>query len=227
MNDDKQDQDLLRQKKVAFYSKLVQAWISTRMEKDRTLLAISSVGIGALITLLTAFDINSYWEIIPYGVAALAFLSVIVILIIVLEKNADYIRLLKDDREREKEKSKTSKEKIDREEKLINRLDRCAFSIFFIGLIFTIIVLFLSTVNNIQIRSTDMDEEKSDMPSQQSGQTQTEEKGLGGLGNLEPGLGGLGGLGDLDSQDSSDTQEGEGTSTSESNTSGESEGSSD
>jgi hypothetical protein len=45
--------DELAGKRVAFYSSLVNAWIQTRMEVDKTLIVISSAGIGFLITLLT------------------------------------------------------------------------------------------------------------------------------------------------------------------------------
>jgi hypothetical protein len=37
------------QKRVAFYTSLVNAWIQTRMEVDKTLIVISSAGIGFLI----------------------------------------------------------------------------------------------------------------------------------------------------------------------------------
>jgi tRNA A37 threonylcarbamoyltransferase TsaD len=42
------------QKKLAFYTAAVEAWVATRMEKDKTLLALAAGGIGLLATLLTA-----------------------------------------------------------------------------------------------------------------------------------------------------------------------------
>lgn len=40
-----------KQKDVAFYSSCVNAWIQTRMEKDKQLLTLSSVAMGFLINL--------------------------------------------------------------------------------------------------------------------------------------------------------------------------------
>ena len=49
-------------KAVAFYSAAVQAWVTTRMEKDRALLNLAAGGIGLLVTLLTTVGPSSRSE---------------------------------------------------------------------------------------------------------------------------------------------------------------------
>ena len=46
-------------KEVAFYGAVVEAWIGTRMEFDKSLLTLSLAGIGVVITLLTAVGMPS------------------------------------------------------------------------------------------------------------------------------------------------------------------------
>lgn len=44
-----EENSLDEQKSVTYYSALVNAWIATRMEKDKQLLTLSSAGIGLII----------------------------------------------------------------------------------------------------------------------------------------------------------------------------------
>jgi hypothetical protein len=46
----------LRDKKVAFYAACVAGWLSSRLELDRSLLTLSSGGIGLLLTVLKPDD---------------------------------------------------------------------------------------------------------------------------------------------------------------------------
>ena len=43
--------DLNKEKHTAYYSALVEAWLDTRMEKDKSLLMLAAGGIGILVTL--------------------------------------------------------------------------------------------------------------------------------------------------------------------------------
>lgn len=47
------------QKRVAYYSALISAWIQTKMEVDKTLIIISSAGIGFLIAIISKLDIDN------------------------------------------------------------------------------------------------------------------------------------------------------------------------
>ena len=56
---DENKNSLEEQKGVAYYSALVNAWITTRMEKDKQLLTLSAAGIG-LIIIFAAFLIITF-----------------------------------------------------------------------------------------------------------------------------------------------------------------------
>ncbi len=67
------NEDDKRQKSVAYYSSLVNAWIQTRMEVDKNLIGISSIGIGFIITLLTNTCVSCAAELVVYLGALFSF----------------------------------------------------------------------------------------------------------------------------------------------------------
>jgi hypothetical protein len=81
-------------REIAFYSALVDAWINTRMERDKSLLTLSSAGIGLLVTLLTAGkahdDVLKPWFIAGF----LSFAATLLLSILVFHRNANLIRAL-------------------------------------------------------------------------------------------------------------------------------------
>jgi len=99
-------------KRIAYYSALVQAWIQTRMERDKTLCTLSAAGIGLLVTLLTTIGVHFKWEFIPYALAFLGFFVTIWCTIKIYRKNSKYIESI----------VKESGE----EEPSLAKLDRCA-----------------------------------------------------------------------------------------------------
>jgi hypothetical protein len=48
----------LEGKNIAHYSTLLSAWIQTKMERDKTLVTLSSAAIGFLVAILTAAGIE-------------------------------------------------------------------------------------------------------------------------------------------------------------------------
>lgn len=78
-------------KEVAFYAALVQAWISTRFEQDKTIIAVSAGGIGVLVSLLTAAGPHGTLELVLFASAAVAFLGAILAAIAVLGRNSTYL----------------------------------------------------------------------------------------------------------------------------------------
>ena len=80
------------QRKVAYYSALINAWIQSRMEVDKTLIIISSAGIGLLVTIITTLGISNTAEFLIFIGAFVSFFIVIVTCIIVLDKNPHYIK---------------------------------------------------------------------------------------------------------------------------------------
>jgi hypothetical protein len=79
------------EKEIAFYSSLVQAWIDTRMELDRTLVTLSAGGIGLLATLLTTVGVVRRWHLWFYALSALGFLIALIVELVIFKKNAAII----------------------------------------------------------------------------------------------------------------------------------------
>jgi hypothetical protein len=65
MSDKKQSKVELQEyhnKRVAHYSALMNAWISTRTEYTRTIITLSTAGLGVIISLSTSIGLKSYVE---------------------------------------------------------------------------------------------------------------------------------------------------------------------
>ena len=191
MNDNTTDTNNEKsQKKVAYYSALVNAWIQTKMEVDKTLIIISSAGIGFLITIISKLDINNVTELIIYLSAFISFFIVIITCVEVFRKNAVYIKNI-----------------IDEKDDNHKRLDTYSFvaKLFFtLALIFILILGINIGVKQLKKGGMEMEEKK--------GKLVTNE-GLGGLHKLKPEVTvkkGLGGLGDL-SPDRTDSSGNTGT----------------
>ncbi len=82
------------QKKVAYYSTLVNSWVQTRMEVDKTLIIISSAGIGFLVTLIGNQGIGCLTDFVVYVVALVSFIVVIICCVLVFQRNAVHIEVL-------------------------------------------------------------------------------------------------------------------------------------
>jgi hypothetical protein len=81
----------LEAKQVEYYSAIVQAWLGTRMERDRTIVTLSAGGIGLLVTLLTAVGVSTPWAIVPFIGAFLGFSTALGVAIAIFKLNADYL----------------------------------------------------------------------------------------------------------------------------------------
>ena len=51
--------EISNDKQTAYFAALVEAWLQTRMEKDKSLLMLAAGGVGVLVTLLTTTGIHS------------------------------------------------------------------------------------------------------------------------------------------------------------------------
>jgi hypothetical protein len=79
----------LEGKNVAHYSVLLSGWIETRMERDRTLVALSAAAIGLLVTILTTVGVKTTWMVALYIGAFTGFLLTIVCSIHIYQKNSE------------------------------------------------------------------------------------------------------------------------------------------
>lgn len=78
-------------KNVAHYSVLLQAWIDTKMERDRTIVTLSSAGVGLIVTILTMVGTKRCWEIGLYGCAVAGFLMAIAASLLIFHRNSAHI----------------------------------------------------------------------------------------------------------------------------------------
>jgi hypothetical protein len=76
------------EKEVTFYSATLNAWYSTKLERDKNLLGLSSAGIALLVTLATAMGISDLKSVVVYVLAILCFLVCIVCVLTIFERNA-------------------------------------------------------------------------------------------------------------------------------------------
>src|ERR1700733_8893995 len=77
------------QKKVAFHSACLDAWVQTRMEKDRQLLTLSSLAIGLLMIFYKELDTLPVFFLWLF--AGACFLICIMLVLVTLAQNADYL----------------------------------------------------------------------------------------------------------------------------------------
>jgi hypothetical protein len=93
MAEDQETPEERRDKRVAYYAALVEAWLGTRMEKDRTLLALSAGGLALLANFLASGPRASCAQQILYTLGAIGFLAAVLALLAVLTRNT---RVLED-----------------------------------------------------------------------------------------------------------------------------------
>jgi len=82
------------QKRMAFYSNVLNAWIQTKMEVDKTLILISSAGIGFLITLLANKKYIYPTDFITFPTAFTSFSVVIFSCFLIFCRNSSYLKTL-------------------------------------------------------------------------------------------------------------------------------------
>lgn len=124
-----------QQKEVSFYNALVNTWIQTNMELDKTLITISAAGIGLLVTLLSTAGVSSYWHIAAYFVAFGLFITTILTCVKILRKNAKHIeQVLKGN---------------DAEDKSLKALDRIADFCFSLALVFLMTIGVISAIDKL------------------------------------------------------------------------------
>ena len=88
---EKQQRRELEGKNIAYYSVLLQAWIGTRMERDKTLVTLSAAGIGLLVTILTAVGVKHSWQLVLFAGAFFGFLVAIWSSLVIYQLNSEHI----------------------------------------------------------------------------------------------------------------------------------------
>ncbi|MGD0584568.1 MAG: hypothetical protein ABSA86_02180 [Oryzomonas sp.] len=138
-----------------YCASFTDAWVNTNIEKDKSLLTISSGAIALLVTLLTSFKVSSKYILYYYFAALFYFMVTIILIIIVLGKNADFVELLLDDRENGKNGIWLKN--------LLHNLDRTIIYCFFAGILTTIIIAAQVGINKLNEETKTMSDKK-DLP---------------------------------------------------------------
>jgi hypothetical protein len=82
------------EREVAFYAAVVNGWLETRMEKDRSLLSISGFAIAALVAYLTTKGPHTRFEAVMSGISLLAFAGCCCTAVAIFHSNADALEAL-------------------------------------------------------------------------------------------------------------------------------------
>ena len=86
-----EDNDKIRdQKTVSYFSALVNGWLATRLERDKSLLALSAGGIGLLVALLTTVGASIY-GLVLFIFGILSFLICLSCVLTIFSRNADLL----------------------------------------------------------------------------------------------------------------------------------------
>lgn len=80
-------------KNIAHYSVLLQAWVDTRMESDKTIVTLAAAGVGLLVSILAAAGVKHRWEIFLYGGAFISLGLSIYISLEIFRRNSRHIAL--------------------------------------------------------------------------------------------------------------------------------------
>lgn len=132
--ENQQNNDQNKEKSIAYYSALVNAWIETKMEGDKSIISLSAGGIGLLVGLLSTVGIRYRWELILYVVAIILFIVSILLVLIVFRRNSKYIE----------DVIKYNKE-YDRP---LEILDKLIIYLFIIALVFSSAIGIITALNN-------------------------------------------------------------------------------
>lgn len=87
MNDD----ELRQAKDVEFYASAVNAWLGTKIEKDKTLITLSSGAIGLLITLISTIGTANPCVLTAFIFAIISFIVSTISIILIFERNAEHL----------------------------------------------------------------------------------------------------------------------------------------
>jgi hypothetical protein len=162
----------LEGKNIAHYSVLLQAWIQTRMERDKTIVTLSAAGLGLLVTILTTVGVIHAWLLLLFVGAIVGFVTSISASLVIYQLNSQHIEhALRGSSERDPR---------------LERYDKTSFRAFLLGAGFSAALGVASAIG--QLIETKGD---SSMASKETGKSQiskptTLRESVNGAGQLSP-----------------------------------------
>lgn len=125
------------------YAAACNAWFATKLERDKSLLTLSSAGIGILITLASTVGTKSVEMLILYITSLAFFISCASCTLLIFNRNAEYI-------------SNTLIHKKDSKDPLLKFFDRAAAVTFGAGLALSCVIGFSTAISSFIERSQEM-----------------------------------------------------------------------
>lgn len=156
-------------KNVQNYAVNLTMWFTTKLEKDKSIITISSAAIGLLVTIITAKGVQSLCQATFYGLALLSFLTAIICAINVLDENAEHIQL-------DLTNQGNRNQSLKRKDFILN-------TAFYLGIVFTIFVGISYGVNQFISESG---ERKMTKENERSGPTRIIKEGFEESDKLRP-----------------------------------------
>ena len=163
------EEDSYKEKDIAFYSATVNAWYTTKFEKDKHLLSLSTAGVALLVTLATTVGALTLCTAAMYFLAVFSFLVCILTVLSVFSRNADHLqRLIKED---------------EKKDPVLGLLDKFASTSFVFGIIFTLLVGLFSGIQNFKGQEAGM---AKDSENTVTTSTVREERSVNGAASMRP-----------------------------------------
>jgi len=78
-------------KEVHYYAQCVSAWFKTKLERDKSILTLSTGGIGLLVTLMTTLGISSGISLVLYVLSLGGFIICMITVLFIFNGNATYL----------------------------------------------------------------------------------------------------------------------------------------
>ncbi len=114
------------QKEIEFYAASLNAWLNTKLERDKSLLALSSGALGLLITLISTIGVTSIESLVLHILALMCFVLSLSSVLWVLGRNATHLqRIVLHD---------------EKNDALLDTLDKTAVVSFIAGVVFTSVI---------------------------------------------------------------------------------------
>lgn len=165
------DEDQTNEKEIAYYSALVTGWLTTRLEHDKSILALSAGGIGLLVSLLTAIGVTSVVLYILYIFAIFSFLLSIISIVVVLRRNSTHLEDVINN-------TQTS-------DPILRFLDSTASYAFVIGILFTLAIGLSVGANSLK-KNEDTKMTSTENHTTMIDTTKTQKKSYDGVSNMKP-----------------------------------------
>ncbi len=125
-----------KKKEIAFYTATVTAWYTTKFEKDKYLLTLSSAGIGLLVTLVTTVGLKTPYTALMYALAVVSFLVCILVILAIFDRNAKHLEnIIQKDEEKDP---------------ALRAYDKIASFSFVFGIVFILLVGVFSGIENFK-----------------------------------------------------------------------------